>query len=141
MTAEAVKIWSENEGTEAKRGDFPPVIDITKYQGEAFRCKFTRREDYTYQYEKMERQGVAIVCEFIKTSAKGAKVMNPSDGAMLPIEQFAGKPISIYSRGLLTYQFGQLGIKEGDVFVASCTGQQEIGGGKKPYQFVLKRIA
>lgn len=128
MTKEAVKIWSEDPGQEATRPELPPSLDITEkqHQNEAFRAKFLRREDYDYESKGQQRHGVSYVCELQLTSSKEAKNLE-------------GKTIGIYGRGLLNYQMKQLGMKEGDVFVVSCTGQDKVGD-TTPYQFTLKKV-
>jgi len=126
MTADAVSIWSE-PGEEAKRKEFPPALDITKHKGEAFRCEFVRREDYEYEYDGETRKGVAFVAKLIKTSSAACKEQE-------------GKEISIYGKGLLNYQFTDLKVKEGDIFVVSCGEKQAIGGGKMAYQTALKVV-
>ena len=126
MTPEAINIYSE-PGEEAKRKEFPPALDITKHKGEAFRCEFVRREDYEYEYGGETRKGVAFVSKLIVTSAKAAK-------------ELEGKEISIYGKGLLNYQFTDLKVKEGDIFVVSCGEKQAIGGGKEAYQTALKVV-
>jgi hypothetical protein len=126
MTPEAVGIYSE-AGEEAKRKEFPPSLDITKHQGEAFKCTFVRREDYEYDYEGQTRKGVAFVAKLLITSAKACK-------------EFEGKEVSIYGKGLLNYQFTDLKVKEGDTFVVSCGPKQAISGGREAYQTALKVV-
>lgn len=126
MTAEAINIWSE-AGEEAKRKEFPPSLDITKHKGEAFRAVFIRREDYEYDYEGQTRKGVAFVAKLLVTSAKACKEME-------------GKEVSFYGKGLLNFQFTDLKVKEGDIFVVSCGEKQAISGGREAYQTALKVV-
>lgn len=126
MTKEAIGIWSE-KGEEAVRGEFPESLDLTKHQNEAFRCEFVRREDYEYQVSGDTRKGIAYVAKLIRTSAAACKALE-------------NKEVSIYGKGLLNHQFGQLAVKPGDIFVVSCGAKQSIGGGKEAYQTSLKVV-
>ena len=126
MTKEAIGIWSE-AGEEAVKGEFPESLDITKFQGNAFRCVFVRREDYEYEYDKVTRKGVAYVAKLLKTDAAACKGME-------------GTVISIYGKGLLNHQFVQLSVKEGDTFVVTCGPKQAISGGREAYQTGLKVV-
>lgn len=126
MTADAINIFSE-EGEEAKRKEFPPSLDITKYQNEAFRAQFIRKEEYDYEYDGDTRHGIAYVAKLLLTSAK-------------PCKELEGKEVSFYGKGLLNHQFKELAVKEGDIFVVSCGEKQKIAGGKEAYQTALKVV-
>lgn len=127
MKPEAVKIWSADPGQEAVRPDLPDALDITKFQGEAFRCRYIRREDYDYDYKGQERKGVSFVADLLVTSAAECKKLE-------------GKVVGIYGRGLLNYQMKNLAMVEGDLFVVACTGQDKVGD-TNPYQFTLKKLS
>jgi len=124
---DAVKIWSEETGEEAKRPDLPEALDITKHMGEAFRFEFEETQEFDYQSkEGQDRHGVAHVGTLLKTS-------------VAELKKLEGKRVSFYSKGLWTSQMKGMKAKTGDVFVVACTGQDKVGD-TNPYQFQLKRV-